>query len=110
MIKAFFIVVIMLFALLGLTEFIHGTAAHIYSEKGKNKTAYVVYLTEEKADEQLKYMVTQSVWMGEDFAERLVAVTDALSEETLCLIKDFAYKNDIILVPSCILSNVINAI
>ena len=104
------IVILSVFAILGITEFIHNLALRVFSVEGDNNTARLIVLKEETAIEQMKFALFEYKWYGAANIGKIIAVYDNLSFETLEIIKDFARNEDIILVPTEYVKNVINAV
>lgn len=104
------IVILSVFAILGITEFIHNLAFRMFSVDGSNNTASLIVLKEETAIDQMKLALFEYKWYGTSRVGKIIAVYDNLSFETLEIIKDFAREKDIILVPTEYVKNVINAV
>ena len=103
-------VILSVFAILGITEFIHNLVFRVFSVEGDNNTASLVVLKEETAIEQMKLALFEYKWYGVSRTGKIIAVYDNLSFETLEIIKDFTRENDVILVPVEYVKNAINAV
>ncbi len=110
MIKTVLTIIVILFAVLGLSEFLHSLRLACFSLGPKRKTATVIVLDEDRAVEQLSYVISQSCWFGPQYSECIIAVTDSLSEETLRDCREYTKTSNVILVPNEYISNVINAV
>lgn len=104
------IVILSVFAILGITEFIHNLYYSFLSAEGKENAASLIVLKEETAIEQIKLALFEYSWYGLSHTGKIIAVYDNLSFETLEIIKDIVRENEIILVPTEYVKNVINAV
>ena len=104
------IIILSVFAIIGLTEFIHNLGYSFISVDGENSFATLVVLKEETAAEQMKLALFEYKWYGSARTGKIIAAYDNLSFETLEIVKDFARNEDIILVPVEYVKNVINAV
>lgn len=87
MVYTFLIITTSLLALLGLTELIHGIRVFAVSNKRRAPTFSVVHLNNISPVQQLKYALEQFIWMGSEYADRIIAVTDDLDEKNKELCK-----------------------
>lgn len=110
MIKTILAVMLLIFAILGITEFIHNLKLSFLSKGLIKRNAIVVVLKEKSALEQLSFTYSQFRWHGPDYGDIIVGLTDNLSEDTINLCEEYAYKRRIALVPKEYLSNVVNSV
>ncbi|MCQ2455545.1 MAG: hypothetical protein MJ090_05350 [Clostridia bacterium] len=103
------LIILFVFAIIGLTEFIHSLAYSLISSQ-LDKTAVVIKLCEKTATEQLQAVLFEHNWFGSSYAKRVIAVFDDLSQETLDLCNDLARETDIIIVPTESVKNVIKSV
>lgn len=85
-IKAIVFIVALAFTSLGLAEFIHITKLRFNRPQTKAVTYSVVFLNGEEPEQQLFYAAEQKLWMGDTYADFIVAVNTGLSEkeDTAC--------------------------
>ncbi len=76
----FFVTVI--FALLGISEFLHILKIRLILPKGKTNTRLFINLKEETALKQITFVGEQYIWLGRKYADAVFAVGSDLSEET----------------------------
>lgn len=103
------LIILTVFAVLGLTEFIHSFAYSLIYIENIN-TAMVVVLKEETALEQLKATNFEHKWFGNVYGRKIIAVYDKISEKELNSCKEYVLDKDIILVPIENFKNVIDAV
>lgn len=84
-------------AIWGLSELIHTLRLAAIFKKGRAKLLSVIFLKPESAVLQLMFAAEQKNWMGGDFAEYIIGVTDGLSDDELEECKAVAEKRGIIL-------------
>ncbi len=89
----FFIVLV--FALLGLSEFLHILKLKTILPKGNPNVRVVVTLSEETAIKQLEFVCEQYLWLGVKYADEIIALAYDLSDETCFECEKFAKLNDI---------------
>ena len=82
-IKGILIVFEFIFAILGLCELIHGIRLILFSSAKKNNVYSVVFLSPERAVGQIGFLSEQLCWLGSDFADYAIALTDLLDESEL---------------------------
>lgn len=81
--KIFLFFVILIFAILGLSEFLHILMLLFISQKRKMYTQLYIELHEDTALKQIAFVGEQLLWLGSKYAENIVAVGDGLTKETL---------------------------
>ena len=84
--------VILILAILGLSEFLHILKLLFISQKRKMYTRLYIELHEDTALKQLAFAGEQLLWLGSKYAEKVVAVGDGLTEETLFECKRLSEK------------------
>ncbi len=73
---------VFVFALLGLSEFLHILKIKFILSKSKPNVRVFVNLKEETALKQLAFVVEQHLWLGSHYANEVIAVASNLSDET----------------------------
>ncbi len=82
-IKGILIVLTFVFAISGLCELIHSIRL-LFLSPLKKKTVYsVVVLKPQEALSQVSFASEQLNWLGNDYAEKAIAITDAVSDTEL---------------------------
>lgn len=110
MIKAFLLVVLFVFAILGLTNFIYSVKMKILSPKKKADTYTVIFLERGMAAEQISYAVSQHIWFGEEFSKYIIACGDGLEEEEKEQCRKFTENYNVIFCSNCGFSSVLEAV
>lgn len=105
-IEGIFISLGFILAILGLCELLHTVHLATFYKKREVRLLSVIFLKPEQAVSQLMFAAEQKRWLGSDFAEYIIGVTDNLSEKELDDCKLLASKNAIILCSKDILSRV----
>lgn len=95
-------------AVLGLSDIIHSIVLRFYySKKNKGKVMCCI-LKGEIADIQLRYVIEQYNWMGEKYADKIIAV-DCVNDLTVAnRCRDIANAYDIPYIKPYELNNVID--
>ena len=81
MVEAFLLTITVLLAIVGPSELVHSLCYFVLKPKTKPRTVLVAYLTEAEAEHQLLSLIEEMRWHGDKYAERLIAVTNELSDE-----------------------------
>ncbi len=81
MIKSFLIAITVVFAVLGLAEFLHFLRLLICGPKHRTKSVLVIFLKRGSAVNQLDFVVSQQRWLGGLFADKIVAFYNDLSDD-----------------------------
>ncbi|MBP3706341.1 MAG: hypothetical protein J6J13_03715 [Clostridia bacterium] len=81
MIKGALIVILILLSISGICDIVHTIRMWIFAPKRPYNNICVIFLRENQANSQLRFIREQYRWYGNDFAEHIIAVTDDLSEE-----------------------------
>lgn len=105
-IEGIFISFGVILAILGLCELLHTIHLATFFRKRDVKLLSVIFLKPEQAMSQLQFAAEQKRWLGSDFAEYVVGVTDGLSDSEINGFKTFAEQNGIILCSKEMLSRV----
>lgn len=93
--------VVIVFACMGLSEFLHLLWMKIISPKTKAKTFYVVRLKSGEAKEQLNFSGMQTHWLGRSYSEyRIASYGEEFSAEEKSECKALAERYDIICCPA----------
>ena len=110
MIKLILIIAVSLLAISGICELIHSICILMVMPKRPINNFCVLYLDSINAYYQIRFAVEQVRWQSNNFAEKIIAVTDEADDEQLKKCKILAAENGIILCPSDVLPNVIKSI
>lgn len=110
MVKGVLICIVLLLAISGLCDIIHNIRSWVLSSKKPRNTISVVYLREDSAFSQLKYIAEQHHWYGTDFAEYYIAITDELSYKEIENYENNFAKYGFIFCPSAVVSNVLKSL
>ncbi len=102
-------VILSVFAIIGLTEFLHSLTVSFLSADECN-SAMVIPICEETAVLRLKSVDFEHKWHGDKYADKIIAVYSELSPETLEICRKLTDNSNIILVPEECTSNVLDCI
>jgi len=95
--EAILIAIGVILAVFGLSELLHTIRlAFIFKEK-KSKLLSIVFLKPGSAMSQLCFAAEQHNWLGGDFADYVLAVTDNISDDELSECKELAQKRGLVL-------------
>ncbi len=83
---------ILIFSLFGFCEALHLLKLFIIFPKRKMNSSLVIILSEETAINQITFAGEQLKWLGTKFADRVLAVSEDLNEETVKECKMLAEK------------------
>ena len=97
MVKSIIIIVLFLFAISGICDFLFFLRKIIFTPKSKIKCYSVVFLTKDFALDELKYFWEKMRWYGGDFATMVIAFGDHLKAEEFEKCKKFCTGKSIIL-------------
>ena len=81
-IKYIAMAVVILLAVLGLSELMHGINLHIIAPRSKAVTFSVVFLSGSDAEQQLSFAAEQQKWFGGAYSDYIIAVNNGLSEKS----------------------------
>lgn len=87
-----------IFSILGLCEALHNIKLLLIFPKRRMKLSSVVILNEKTAVQQMLFVGEQYKWLGTKFADRVIAVCENFSSDTVEECKTIADKYDIRLV------------
>ena len=82
-IKGILIVLTFVFAISGLCELIHSIRLLFLSSLKKKAVYSVVVLKPKEALNQVNFAAEQLNWLGDDYAQKVIAVTDSVTEAEL---------------------------
>lgn len=105
-IEGIFISFGVILAILGLCELLHTIHLASIFKKKEVKLLSVVFLKPERSVLQLKFATEQRRWLGSDFAEYVIGVTDDISDTELKECELFAKQNGVVLCNKELLSRV----
>lgn len=81
-----------IFSLFGFCEALHILKLYVIFPKRKMNSTLVIILNEETATNQIIFAGEQFKWLGTKFADRVLAVSEDLDEETVKECKILAEK------------------
>ena len=90
--------VCILLAIFGLCEILHNFKLWLIFPKRDINSTLVVFLNEQTATEQMVFVGEQFLWLGQKFANRVIAVAENFSDQTLSDCHKLAVKYGIKLV------------
>ena len=91
MIKALLLTFAIIFAALGICDFIHTLRSGIMFPDIKTKKYCVLFLKSGHAVSQLRYFAFKIRWYGSEFCDGLIAVSDDLLETEYAACERFCY-------------------
>lgn len=97
MIEAVLLTVAVIFAALGICDFIHTVRSLFLVPEVKTESFCVVFLKSGYAQDQLRYFAAKLRWYGNEYCNRIIAVTDGLSERDAALCEKYCYCSNICL-------------
>lgn len=104
MIETIFLMLLVVFACLGICDFIHMIVSAVLTPKVKTKKYSIVSLKSGFAAEQLRYFYDKINWYGGDFCDEVICLVDDLSDLETSACECYCYKGNIHL---CRLDNLI---
>lgn len=110
MIKGFLLVLLFVFAILGLTNFIYSVKMKILAPKKKTVAYTVLFLDKGMAAEQISYAISQHIWFGDEFSECIVACVDGLEDEEKEQCRKLTENYNVVFCNSCSFSSVFEAV
>lgn len=107
---AVFVVLILIFASLGICDIIHAVKSALLFPDEKPVCYCVINLKSGCALQQLKFLSERKRWYGSEFCDKIFAIGDSLDilEKSYC--ENFTYGSDIYVCDSDSLSGFINGI
>ena len=84
------------FSMLGLAEFLHGLKAKILSPGKKGVTYAVIFLNGDDPAGQIAFAAEQRIWLGNGYADHIIAVNSGLEENDYALCRETAVKYGVI--------------
>lgn len=97
MIEAVLMTVAVTFAALGICDFIHTLRSLFLFPKIKTGSFCIVFLKAGYAQDQLRYFAAKLRWYGNEYCNKIIAVTDELSESDTALCEKYCYCSNICL-------------
>lgn len=107
-IKGILTALTVVFAILGISETIHTVRLICFSPHKKSGAYSVLILNPQRCVEQILFAKEQLSWLGNDFADCVFAVTDAISDEQAEECRSASHGADIVLLKLCELEEKIN--
>lgn len=109
MIKAIILTLSVVFAVLGLCDFIHTVKSVMLYSGVKTDNYSVLFLKSGYAISQLRYCSYKLRWYGSEFCDRVIAVKDDLTDTELAECEQFCYLSRIYLCNFSEIEAVINS-
>ena len=97
MIDMIFLSVAVIFAALGICDFLHTVKSAFLFPGVKTESVCIVFLREEYALCQLRFFAAKLRWYGSEYCDKIIAVTDGLSETAASSCERFCYGANIYL-------------
>lgn len=88
--------VLLILAMLGLAEFLHGLVLLFTAPKKSGVTYSVLALNDENPEAQIGFAAEQRAWMGCSYADHIIALDVGLSEENRARCRDAARRHRMI--------------
>lgn len=110
MVKGVLICILLLLAISGLCDIIHSVRSWMISAKRPRYNISVVYLNQETAFSQLKFIAEQYRWYGTDFAEYVIAVTDGVCKKDILNYEKTFAEMGFIFCPCSAVENVLRSL
>ena len=88
--------VLLILAMLGLAEFLHGLVLFLTAPKKSGVTYAVLALSEQDPETQISFAAEQRAWMGSSYADGIIALDLGLSEEKRKRSMDAAKRHHVI--------------
>ncbi|MBO7519737.1 MAG: hypothetical protein J6T73_03065 [Clostridia bacterium] len=107
MIEAFLLTLAVIFASLGICDFLHTLKTALLFPGIRTKNYCVVFLKAEYAVCQLRFFSAKLRWYGDEFADGIIAVTDELNKSEIALCEKYCYGANIRLCRFCDINNTI---
>ena len=109
MIKAIILTITVVFSVLGLCDFIYAIKSMFLYSGAKSDNYFIVFLKSGHAYTQLKYYSYKLRWYGGEFCDKIIALTDGLSEIEIADCEELCYGTKIYLCRFKNIKNVINS-
>ena len=93
--KLFLILIVLVFAVFGFSEFLHNLKLFLIFPRGKMHSHLVVELENNTAEQQLLFVCEQYAWYGNSFADYIVPSFEKLDAQTCERCKKIAEKRGI---------------
>ncbi len=97
MVKGILTVLIILFAVSGLCEFIHSVRLFLILPEKERSSICIIRLEQGKSVQQLRFVLHQSHWLGSLYADKVIAISDGIEDEELDMCKSTVEYSDIVL-------------
>lgn len=95
MIKAVLLTLCVIFACLGICDFVHAVKSALSLPKIKPKRYCVFFLNSGCAAEQLRFISDKHRWYGSEYCDELVGMVDDLSDVEAASLESFCYGGNV---------------
>ena len=95
MIKGILLTLLVVFAALGICEFIHTLKSAFLFPGIKSAKYSVILLKHGFSSQQLRYFAYKLRWYGSELCDKIIAVTDNLSDTEIADCEKFCYGSDV---------------
>ena len=109
MIKAILLTLMVVFACLGISEFIHTIKSMCLYSGVKSNNYCILILRHGFSAGQLRYYAYKLRWYGNEFCDRIIAITDDLNESEIADCEKYCYGANIFLCNYSQMSLIINS-
>lgn len=109
MVKAILLTITVVFAALGLCDFIYTVKSMCFYSGVKSDNCFIFFLRSGNAYGQLKYYSYKLKWYGDEFCDKIIALTDDISAIEMADCEKFCYGNKIYLCHFKDIKKVINS-
>ncbi len=100
MIKSILLMLLIVFAVMGLCEFICGLRIAFFYPGRRFKSYSILYLSEGLAVQELRYIWEKYRCHGEEYSHGILAISDGLDDKEIISCYDFAADKKIIICSS----------
>ena len=88
--------IVLILAMLGLAEFLHGLVLLFTAPKKSGVTYSVLALNDQNPEAQISFAAEQRAWMGCSYADQIIALDTGLNEENRARCRDAAKRHHMI--------------
>ncbi len=100
MVKSILLMLLIVFAVLGLCEFICGLRIAFFYPGRRFKSYSILFLSKGNAVQELRYLWEKFRCHGEDYSHGILAINDSLEDKEIVSCRDFAADKKIIICSS----------
>lgn len=97
MIKTLLLIILIVFAVSGICEFIYALRLLFFRPKKPFKNYILIFLSDKYALKQLMFIWQKILWHGDNFGSGIVAITDDIDTKEILQCQEFAKGKNILL-------------